>query len=74
MWTPTSARAAMSPLPFSPGLERPPQTHVSAGEQSHARIGLAIALLDARDGLKRVHRRILYSMAQLGLTPTTQTL
>lgn len=27
------------------------------------------ALPDARDGLKPVHRRILYSMSELGLTP-----
>jgi DNA gyrase subunit A len=32
---------------------------------------LGRALPDARDGLKPVHRRILYSMHQLQLTPTT---
>ena len=32
---------------------------------------LGRALPDARDGLKPVHRRILYSMHQLGLSPTT---
>ena len=29
------------------------------------------ALPDARDGLKPVHRRILYAMYELGLTPAT---
>jgi DNA gyrase subunit A len=31
------------------------------------------ALPDARDGLKPVHRRILYSMADSGLRPTGRT-
>ncbi len=31
------------------------------------------ALPDVRDGLKPVHRRILYTMHEMGLTPTTKT-
>ena len=33
---------------------------------------VARALPDARDGLKPVHRRILYSMYEQGLTPGTR--
>ena len=31
------------------------------------------ALPDVRDGLKPVHRRILYSMHELGVSPTSRT-
>ena len=46
------------------------QTEVSNSFLQYAlSIILGRALPDARDGLKPVHRRILYSMSQLGLAP-----
>jgi len=48
------------------------QTEISNSFLQYAlSIILGRALPDARDGLKPVHRRILYSMSELGLNPST---
>ena len=51
-----------------------PRTFEEEMEESYGDYAMSVivarALPDARDGLKPVHRRILYSMNELGLEPS----
>src|SRR4051812_835420 len=70
-------KTAEAPLPQPPKLNIIPRSLVSEMKESYLDYAMSVitmrALPDIRDGLKPVHRRILYAMHELGLTAGAKT-
>src|ERR1051325_7232994 len=69
--TPTTPTPVVTPMP-SGVAARPIEQEMRRSFLDYAMsVIVARALPDARDGLKPVHRRILYAMSELGMGPTS---